>query len=431
MRPQAIFLAAIAALTTTASAIDIGGALPGGVTERLTPAIRETARDTVDLLRDRKRAIREALDGVRDTVGRRLAEDGSARSDAVDFYPDGTRAVHGEILATAPSGEAAAVWEAQGLDILRRDRLEPLGIEIVVLRAPDGVDGRTALDRLRTADPQGSYDLNHIYDPSSDGAPATTGLVPAAGSCEGCRIGVIDSGADTDHPDLRRARIDTRSFAGETPLPSIHGTAVAALLAGREGAARGANLFLADVYGGEPEGGSAEAIARALAWLATEETPVVTMSLAGPPNAVLQAAVAAMIARGHLLVAAVGNGGPAAPAAYPAAYPGVIGATAIDADGRPAIDAQRGPQVGFAAYGVNLQVPNVGGGETVTSGTSFAAPRVAARAAARLETVDPAAAAAALASLKAAAVDLGAPGRDDVFGDGALEPLTVSAATYP
>jgi hypothetical protein len=427
MRRPATLCFLIATLAGPAAAVELGGLLPGNpVTDTLIPA----ARGTLDAARDRTRLVREALSGTRDIVGRPLLGE-RERAGRIDLFPDGSRAVSGQILASAPSPAAEAIWKSEGFEIVRRDRLDPLGLEVVVLEAPGGLSGPAALTRLRTADPAGSYDLNHLYDPSSSAVVTGAALVPAASDCDDCRIGVVDSGADLEHRDLRRADIETRSFTGSAPLPSIHGTAIASLLVGRNGAARGAELYLADIYGGKAEGGSAEAIARALAWLATEETPVVTLSLAGPPNAVLQAAVAAMIARGHIVIAAVGNGGPAAPAAYPAAYPGVIGATAIDAAGKPAIDAQRGPQVSFAAYGVDLDVAAIGGGETTMSGTSLAAPRIAARAAALGTKIDPAESQAALKSLQTAAVDLGTPGRDDVFGYGALEPLTLTAASSP
>ena len=53
-------------------------------------------------------------------------------------------------------------------------------------------------------------------------------------------------------------------------------------------------------------------IAKALAWLADERVPVVTISLVGPANPLLARVVAAAQARGVILVAAVGNDGPAA-----------------------------------------------------------------------------------------------------------------------
>ncbi|MCP5762402.1 hypothetical protein NL346_27815, partial [Klebsiella pneumoniae] len=74
-----------------------------------------------------------------------------------------------------------------------------------------------------------------------------------------------------------------------------------------------------------------EAIVRALLWLQSEHAAVVNISLVGPPNLILQATVARMTAAGEVLVAPVGNDGPAAPPAYPAAYPGVVAAIPVDA----------------------------------------------------------------------------------------------------
>ncbi len=89
------------------------------------------------------------------------------------------------------------------------------------------------------------------------------------------------------------------------------------------GARSGANLLAADVYGSDKTGGNASAIARALGWLGGRGVSVVTISLVGPPNALLKNAIAAAQRRGVIIVAAVGNDGPAAqksPAAIVSAY---------------------------------------------------------------------------------------------------------------
>ena len=428
MRRTTTLLTLACAMGAIAQALELGSPLPGAaIRDTLSPIVRDLPRDSLDAVRERRQLAREALSGLRDSVGRPLGIEVD-RAGLIERMPDGTRAVRGEILATAPSAASEALWEAEGLEIVRRDVLEPLGIDLVVLRGPDSRSGQDLLARLRQIDPSGSYDLNHLYDPSGDTMAAAAALAPSPGECDDCRIGAVDSGADTEHDALSRARIEQQAFAGGHVLPSQHGTAIAALLVGRKGAARGARLFLADIYGGKADGGSAESIARALAWLASERTPVVTLSLAGPPNAVLEAAIEAMISRGHVVIAAVGNGGPAAPAAYPAAYPGVIGVTAIDAAGRIAVDAQRGPAVAFAAYGVHLTTARFGGGEAEISGTSFAAPRVAARAALLATDVVPGNSEVVRAALQSQAIDLGAPGRDDIFGYGALEPLQLTAS---
>lgn len=87
------------------------------------------------------------------------------------------------------------------------------------------------------------------------------------------------------------------------------------------GAAPGMPLLVADVYGGSAANGSAVAIARAMGWLAANGARVVNISLVGPPNPLLEAATKALLARGVLVVAAVGNDGPAAPPQYPPPIP--------------------------------------------------------------------------------------------------------------
>src|SRR3546814_10782006 len=66
----------------------------------------------------------------------------------------------------------------------------------------------------------------------------------------------------------------------------------------------------------EPAGGNASAIARALGWLVQRGAAVTTISLVGPDNKLLATAVSRAQQRGMLIVAAVGNDGPAAPPAY-------------------------------------------------------------------------------------------------------------------
>src|SRR3546814_8356867 len=78
----------------------------------------------------------------------------------------------------------------------------------------------------------------------------------------------------------------------------------------------------------------ASAIARALGWLVQNGVAVTTISLVGPDNKLLAIAVTRAQQRGMLIVAAVGNDGPAAPPAYPASYRGVFEVTGVDTKGR-------------------------------------------------------------------------------------------------
>jgi subtilisin family serine protease len=100
---------------------------------------------------------------------------------------------------------------------------------------------------------------------------------------------MIDAGVALDHPALAGAHIQTRSFTEDGRVaPSAHGAAIASLLVGNDddfqGAAPGAELYAADVFGDSAEGGSAVAIANALAWLSSQGVRVVNISLTGPPN---------------------------------------------------------------------------------------------------------------------------------------------------
>src|SRR5690606_13341212 len=163
---------------------------------------------------------------------------------------------------------------------------------------------------------------------AADGTMRAAPLASAARS--GVSLGLIDGGVAA-HPSVA-GRVEQRGFARGAPSPSRHGTAVASLLIGEgtvRGAAPGARLLAADVYGAAPAGGKASAIARALGWLVQRGAAVVTISLVGPDNKLLALAVQRAQARGLLIVAAVGNDGPAAPPAYPAAYPGVLGVTGV------------------------------------------------------------------------------------------------------
>jgi subtilisin family serine protease len=160
-------------------------------------------------------------------------------------------------------------------------------------------------------------------------------------------------------------------------------------------------------------------LGKALAWL-SEGTPVINVSLVGPRNRVVELLVARIVARGFIIVAAVGNDGPAAAPLYPAAYEGVIGVTGVDARERVLIEAGRGAHVDFAAPGV-VRVAARGSETTPVRGTSYAAPIVAALLARRLGAPDPQGAEHALAALREHARDLGARGRDNVYGYGMVD----------
>jgi subtilisin family serine protease len=359
------------------------------------------------------------LAGLRTAAARALLRE---HRDLIEADDHGEPVVRGEVVITSPTDQNLAAARQAGFEIAEDARLEGLDLRVVTLKVPRGESARAAVARLRRLDPQGRWDFNHLYlAAGAVGGPAGRDAAPASGSGRGARIGLVD-GAVAAHPSLASAVVEQRAFAPGGLRASPHATAVASLLAGDagafHGAAPGARLLVADVYGGSPVGGSAVLIAKALAWLGQAGVPVINISLVGPPNATLQAAVAALTARGVLITAAVGNDGPAAPPLYPASYPGVVSVTGVDQRRRVLPEAGRRGHVDFAAPGADLAGASDRGGYVILRGTSFAAPIVAGRLALGLDRPDPAAARAALAGLAREAQDLGAPGPEPVYGKG-------------
>ena len=153
----------------------------------------------------------------------------------------------------------------------------------------------------------------------------------------------------------------------------------------------------------------------------------VNISLAGPPNRLLEAALARAAKQEMLLLAAAGNGGPVAQPMFPAAYDSVVAVTAVDASGQVFRLANRGDYLDIAAPGVGLIHAQAGGGYTTSSGTSFAVP-FAATAVAHLRQTQ--SAQATLALLFEGAEDVGPPGRDEIYGRGLLRPGAETGVRY-
>jgi subtilisin family serine protease len=147
---------------------------------------------------------------------------------------------------------------------------------------------------------------------------------------------------------------------------------------------------------------------------------VINISLVGPPNLLVEAAVKALIARGHIVVAAVGNDGPAAPPLYPASYPGVVAVTGVDSRWRILPEAGRGSHVDFAAPGAEMAAAGVDGGFVAVRGTSFAAPLTAGLLAKLIAQPDRKEAERALDVLGRRAMDVGPRGADSRYGRGVV-----------
>lgn len=399
-------------------------------------AAKEAAKEAEDAAKDAADAAEdEAKDAEHGDDRIDLVADDRLRSGeplAVEHGMDGRERIAGEVLMIDRSAAVARV-QAAGYR-LRSERPVPGRDETIArvqLRAGQSVE--QALRQLQGIAPQGLFAPNHVFRPSQVDAgrdaarPVAPALKPAAGNGRPFSVGIIDTGADLGAAPIAAAVSRSRSFVGSDYLPRGHGTLVAEIAA-----AGGARLALADVFGADADQrlvAPADAIAGAIAWLIDERAEVINISIEGPDNPVMGLMVRRALAAGIVIVAAAGNGGPAAPPVYPAAYPGVVAVTAIDGRDQVYRRANRGPYISFAAPGVNV-VSSAGsfGGQPV-SGTSFAAPAVAATIARDLRGGDASSAAdAVLARLRAAARDLGAAGYDPVYGWGAVGVVVGAAA---
>lgn len=324
--------------------------------------------------------------------------------DTIELDEAGAPARRGELLLLDPSPAVLGAAQVAGFVPAGRDDLGNLGLTVVRLTLPRGTSLAEGEALLRRVAPgaeiapdnlhfqQGGAPLSILQGTASTAAPIAT------------PVGVID-GAPV------QAVAALRGFARGAPAASNHGSAVLSLLEG----AGARNLRVADIYGDDPAGGNALALIRALDWLTGGGAKVVSISLGGPNNLAVGRAIAAAQRKGVVVVAAVGNDGPAAPPAYPASYPGVLAVTGVDGRGRALIEAGRALHLDYAAPGADIAARNRAGKWTRLRGTSYAVPLVAARAAAALDRGG-----AWRAALDREAEDLGPRGPDPQYGRGLL-----------
>lgn len=293
---------------------------------------------------------------------------------------DGEPARRGILLLIDPDAPTRAAVAALGFGLSEAQTIDGLGLSVTQVTVPAGMSLTRAQKLLRKKVPSADFtsDQLHFQSGASDtdiGAAATPPRSPVD-----VTIGIIDGGAVQGVAAIR-------GFAQGAPIPSNHGSAVVSL-AMRAGARR---LLVADVYGTDRAGGSSLAIVNALGWLVSNGARVISISLVGPRNPLVERAVRAAQVRGVIVVAAVGNDGSAAPPSFPASYGGVLAITAVDARNRVLIEAGQATHVDYAAPGAGILAQDRSGRMVSVRGTSFAVPLVAVRAAAALGRGVPAA----------------------------------------
>jgi hypothetical protein len=386
------------------------------------PQAQPVIHPTLDTVSGLPEAIAEAGSGTLLDLRRlRLQELIRGNRNQLENDGSGQPVRRGVLIAVEPDPLSLQLAARAGFRVIA-DATDPIiGLRSAQLAVPRGMSARDGLKRLRSAAPQLRADYDHVFEPAGGGLmPLNAALASASRAGGGRVVGMIDGGVGS-HPSLAGASIEQNGFSG-SPQPTGHGTAVASLLVGSQGpfrgAAVGAWLYVADIYGGNRAAGSATAIVKALGWLAGHRAQVINISLVGPPNKLVERAVQLVQQRGIQLVAAVGNDGPAAPPQYPASYPGVMAVTAVDGRGRALVEAGKSTHLDFAAPGADMAAALPGQGYTRVRGTSFAAPLAAAR---LLLAGSPA------RLVNEARPGRGRVGRGIVCGDCRIEPRAVGA----
>lgn len=250
-------------------------------------------------------------------------------------------------------------------------------------------------------------------------------------------VAVIDSGIDAKHPELTNSIAASFDALGSKEGPHVHGTGVAGAIVAHGrlmGSAPAARLLAIRAFGTASNGAESNSfvILRALDYAASHGAQIINMSFAGPKDDLIERAIAGVAAKGIVMVAASGNAGAKSPPLYPAADAHVIAVSATDAQDQLFQASNRGGYIAVAAPGVNIFLPAPDDKYQMTSGTSFSCAFISGLAALVLGRNPALKPDDVRTTLMKTARDLGAPGRDDLFGAGEADAYAaVVAAVMP
>ena len=261
-------------------------------------------------------------------------------------------------------------------------------------------------------------------------------------------VAVIDTPMRTDHPDLAGKLVPGAVCTGaapcvartDTPVGDAddHATHVGGVIGaiadngiGGSGLAKNAQIMpIQALQGGT---GTTADMANAITWAVAHGATLLNISAGTTTdNAVLRQAVADAVAAGAVIVAAAGNSGASSAITYPAAYPGVAGVGAVDGSSTIWFGSSQGSWVDVVAPGVTILSTCAKAGDYCTmTGTSMAAPMVSGLITLIRQQHPEFTATQIMDRVQATAVDLGAAGRDDVYGYGLISPVAALVAGAP
>ncbi|MEU5363664.1 type VII secretion-associated serine protease mycosin [Streptomyces sp. NPDC005925] len=272
----------------------------------------------------------------------------------------------------------------------------------------------------------------------------------------GVTVAVLDTGVDSDHPDLRGNVLTGRDMVGfgakrgDRPW-ARHGTAMAGIVAGHgHGSGSGSGIMgvapeakilpvRVILEDGDPSRAKARktrgnALAEGIRWAADHGADVINLSLgddsaSAHPEPAEDEAVQYALRKGVVVVASAGNGGEKGDhISYPAAYPGVIAVTAVDRYGTRASFSTRRWYATVSAPGVDVVIADPDRKYYEGWGTSAAAAFVSG-AAALVTAAHPDLTPAQVKDLlEDTARNAPVDGRDDSRGFGFVDPAAAIAA---
>jgi thermitase len=244
-------------------------------------------------------------------------------------------------------------------------------------------------------------------------------------------LAILDTGIDLTSQEFSGRVVPGYNFIGEDTNVQDdhgHGTHVSGIAAasgnngvGIAGLAWNISILPVKVLSGSGEGYVSDLIA-GIDFARERGAKIINISLGTSTfSELLQEAVNRAIDAGVLVVAAAGNSGTESNApSYPAAFPGVIAVAATDSTDVRAPYSTSGSYVSIAAPGTGIYSTYPGGYATM-SGTSAAAAHVSGMAS-LIWSQNPALKASdVFETIRSTAVDLGAPGKDDLYGSGRID----------
>lgn len=256
----------------------------------------------------------------------------------------------------------------------------------------------------------------------------------------GVKIAIIDTGI-APHPDLSIAGgADFVNDGKDSYLDENgHGTHVAGIAAGLNntigivGAAPEASLYAVKVLGASGGGDLADVIS-GVDWCISNEMDVINMSLGTSTySAALEAALDEAYASGIIVAASAGNYGDNPNSVedtvtYPGRLDSVIGVSAINSSRLITDFSSIGPSVDIAAPGKDIYSTSLNQGYKTMDGTSMSAPYVSGILALYKEAYPTAVPAELFQMLAANALDLGAPGKDVLYGYGLAQAPSIQSS---